>query len=113
MKALADENFPRAAVMALRQLGWDVACVQERAPAITDREVIALALSEGRKLLTFDKDFGDLSRAYPDAAVVLFRLPRLTLAETVARIVETLATGCEGSEGFWVVDTERVRFRKA
>src|SRR5947209_7669383 len=109
MKALADENFPRAAVEALRRRGWDVACVQERAPGIVDAKVAALARAEGRILLTFDKDFGKIWRRDPNesSAIVLFRLPHLSTAETTNRIVQVLTSGADWTEGFWVVDRER------
>jgi len=35
MKALADENFPRAAVNELRRLGWDIVVVQDWRPTIS------------------------------------------------------------------------------
>jgi predicted nuclease of predicted toxin-antitoxin system len=80
MKALADENFPRAAAEELRRRGWDFLCVQDATPAASDFDVAAMAVRYGRILLTFDKDFGEIWRRDPDGspAIVLFRLPRLS-----------------------------------
>ena len=42
MRILADENFPRPAVKALREAGWDVLSIAEERPGISDDEVAAL-----------------------------------------------------------------------
>jgi predicted nuclease of predicted toxin-antitoxin system len=77
MTFLADENFPRPAVEALRQAGFDVLWIAEANPGAPDDEVLALCISTGRVLLTFDKDFGELayrrSRSAP-CGIVLFRV---------------------------------------
>jgi predicted nuclease of predicted toxin-antitoxin system len=57
-RLLANENFPGAAVEALRSRGHDVAWVRTDAPGSSDREVLHRAVSEARILITFDKDFG-------------------------------------------------------
>lgn len=54
----ADENFPFPAVIFLRHLGHDVATVQERGfggDKISDREILYLATSEQRAVMTFDR----------------------------------------------------------
>src|SRR5882724_2778939 len=61
MRFLADENFPGDAVTALRTLGHDVLWIRTDAPGITDEEVLARGLEDGRVLLTFEKDFGAYS----------------------------------------------------
>ena len=78
MRFLADENIPAAAVAALIARGSDVVRVGAVAPGATDDEVLALAAREGRTLLTFDKDFGELARdsALPrTCGVILLRVP--------------------------------------
>jgi len=42
MTFLADENFPRQALEALRNAGWDVASIAETCPGASDEEVGAL-----------------------------------------------------------------------
>lgn len=61
MRFLADENFPGAAVGALRAMGRDISWVRALSPGMTDPDVLAWALREQRVLLTFDKDFGELA----------------------------------------------------
>jgi hypothetical protein len=65
MKALADENFPLAAIHELRRLGWDIVVASEWRPATDDAGLAAKCRDEGRVLLTFDKDFGELWRENP------------------------------------------------
>jgi hypothetical protein len=59
MRFLANENFPRAAVLALRNSGLDVEWVRTTSPGASDRFVLDWAVRERRILLTFDKDFGE------------------------------------------------------
>ena len=77
MRILANENFPEDAVVALRKAGHDVAWIRTEAPGSSDREVLRRAQTEGRVLITFDKDFGELAfRAELPASsgIVLFRI---------------------------------------
>ena len=60
MTFVADENFPRPALEALRNAGWEVFSVAEECSGISDEEVAALCSESQRVLLTFDKDFGEL-----------------------------------------------------
>jgi len=57
---LAEESCDFAVVRALRAAGYDVLAVAERARGAHDEDVIRLATSERRILLTEDKDFGQL-----------------------------------------------------
>jgi predicted nuclease of predicted toxin-antitoxin system len=57
---LADENVPAAVVARLRADGRDVEWVAEALPAASDADVLAWAWRTGRRLLTDDKDFGEL-----------------------------------------------------
>ncbi len=54
----ANENFPRPAVEALRDLGHDVLTIQESGRAgiaLPDEEVLASATADQRILLTFNR----------------------------------------------------------
>ena len=53
MTFVADENFPRPALQALRNAGWEVLSVAEERPGISDEEVAALCSEGQRILLTF------------------------------------------------------------
>jgi len=60
MRLLANENFPKASVLALREKGYNVLCIGEDNPSIQDHEVIDIAIKEERMILTFDRDYGEL-----------------------------------------------------
>ena len=77
MKFLADENFPRAAVLSIRDNGFDIHWISEEHPGATDEEVLLQSVSDSRTLLTLDKDFGELAFRRGLAAahgIILFRL---------------------------------------
>lgn len=75
---LVNENFPAPAVVVLRAAGHDVLAIVESHSGDDDTDVLALARKEGRWLVTFDRDYGELlfARNYaPPPAVVLLRVP--------------------------------------
>jgi predicted nuclease of predicted toxin-antitoxin system len=112
VRLLANENFPGLAVEALRGRGHDVAWIRVDAPGSSDREVLARAASEGRLLITFDKDFGELAfraRLPAGAGIVLFRLAPSS-PEAVARIaVAALENRSDWAGHFSVVEESRLR----
>jgi predicted nuclease of predicted toxin-antitoxin system len=114
MRFLADENFPGDAVEALRRTGHDVLWVRTAAPGSKDEDVLAWAVREGRVLLTFDLDFGELawrSRLPASSGVVLFRL-RMPAAEEAGRtLADRLAERADWAGHFSVIEPGRVRMR--
>lgn len=112
MRFLADESMDFAAVRALRAAGHDVLAVQETIPGAPDRDVIALAATERRVLLTEDKDFGWLYFASGEhsAGVVLVRYPpsvRSGLGRAMVALVEEL--GQQLADAFVVLEPGQVR----
>jgi predicted nuclease of predicted toxin-antitoxin system len=76
LRWLADERIDLALVQRLRGFGHDVRYMAEGQPGATDLEVIRLAQSKNRLLLTEDKGFGELvfrSRV-PAPGIVLLRI---------------------------------------
>ena len=61
MKLLADENIPLVSVRGLRDLGHDIVSIAEQSPGISDEEVLRLSRAQGRVIVTFDRDYGELS----------------------------------------------------
>jgi predicted nuclease of predicted toxin-antitoxin system len=114
MKLLANENFPRSAVEALRAAGFDVVWVREQMPGAKDEDVLANAMSDGRLLVTFDKDFGELAFrcGLPSTCgVVLFRVATRS-PDYIAEKVRTILQSRNDWVGqFAVVDEIRVRMR--
>lgn len=73
---LANENVPGEAIRSLRAAGWDVTAIAEESPSLSDAEVLALARAEGRVVITFDRDYGELlyARRYvPPPGIVYLR----------------------------------------
>jgi predicted nuclease of predicted toxin-antitoxin system len=60
LRFLANENVPGDAVTALTEAGYDIVWIRTAAPGSADEDVLAWAMREGRILLTFDQDFGEL-----------------------------------------------------
>jgi predicted nuclease of predicted toxin-antitoxin system len=78
MRLLADENFPRLIVEALRAEGHDVLWARVDCAGWNDAALLDLAESEARILMTLDKDFWQiaLQRRIPpgESGVVPFRV---------------------------------------
>lgn len=114
MKLLANENFPRVAVEALRAHGHDVLWARLEMPGDDDATILSRAQSEDRLILTFDKDFGELAFRHglpSTSGVILFRCAA-DLPEVVAsRIVEILDQQTDWAGFFSVVEAHRVRMR--
>lgn len=114
MRLLADENFPRQVVEALRAAGEDVAWVRTDSPGASDPEVLTRAVSEQRLLLTFDKDFGELAVRHglpASCGIVLFRVSLRNPTAAAVRIVATLRSRSDWAGHFSVVDDTRIRMR--
>ena len=116
MRFLADENFPGDGVAALRSAGHDVLWVSSASPGAADTHVLAMAESDRRILLTFDKDFGELAwRAGlpPSCGVILFRVPTPPAVSIGAALAERIAERDDWAGHFSVIEPGRVRMRKS
>jgi predicted nuclease of predicted toxin-antitoxin system len=114
MILLADENFPRPAVEALRKAGFDVLWIAELNPGASDDEVLALAASTQRTLLTFDKDFGELAyrrRLPAQCGIVLFRLTPQSPNEAASLAVSAIESQKSWAGQFSVIARHRIRMR--
>lgn len=92
MKLLANENFPLDSVKYLVVKGCDVKAIGIDNSSISDEEVMNIAISENRTILTFDRDYGELifKHGYrPPMGVVYLRLENYD-SEDPAKIVEQL-----------------------
>lgn len=114
MILLADENFPRPAVEALRKAGVDVMWIAELNPGAPDDEVLAFATSRQRTLLTFDKDFGELAyrrRLPAQCGIVLFRLTPQSPDEAASLAVSAIRSQKSWAGYFSVITRQRIRMR--
>lgn len=111
---LADENVPGAAVAALRSRGHDVVWIAEAAAGTADADVIRRAAADGRWLVTFDRDYGDLvfRGGLPmPPAVVLLRIASYRPSDPADWIERILASQQSEGGGFFVLDTRGLRWR--
>ncbi len=114
MRFLADENVPGPVIRALRERGHDVLSVREVLRSSDDRTVLRRAQGDGRVVLTYDKDFGELAfRAGLPATcgVVLFRLSGNSAKEDQARALAALESRQEWAGAFAVVTDALIRLR--
>lgn len=89
---LANENVPMVVFSALKADGHDVIWMRDVGPGSSDDSVLALAFSEDRIVLTFDKDFGELAFRLGQQAtpgVILLR-PRLRSPDYLVRFTRAV-----------------------
>lgn len=111
---LANENWPRPALLALRDAGLDVQSVSERMPRATDTEVLCHAAAEGRWVLTFDRDYGELvfARAVPPPPAIVYLRQGTYAMDWPARVVLDLLPRADWVAGHLVVVTGRAVRRR-
>ena len=95
MRFLANENFPFASVRRLRQNGHDVFAISEKMAGAKDQTVLAKATEEGRIILTFDRDYGELIYKHnlpiPDG-IVYFRFEPASPEQPAEYVLQLIAT---------------------
>ena len=112
MRILANENFPVAAVRALRERGHDVVWALEAMSGAGDVAVLEFAAKEQRLLVTFDKDFDELAFRWGMPAhcgIVLFRVLPRSPDHAVEITAAALASRSDWAGHFAVVEPGRIR----
>ena len=114
MKFLADECCDTDLVKSLREAGHDVTYVLEFKAGANDDEILLEAYSEGRILLTEDKDFGELVYRLmkPSKGIILMRIDvkeRHMKPIRLNQLIENYQDQIHGH--FVVIDTQKFRFR--
>jgi|SRR5208337_384453 len=112
---IADECFSGLILRALRDAGFDVIRSADIRPSASDVEVLALAFSEGRVLLTEDTDFGDLIVRFGLQTHGVIRLDLRSLSRTarVQRTLHALMQLGEGVRGAIIsIEPSRIRIRR-
>ena len=92
LKFLANENIPFSSVSYLKSKDLDVTSIGVDYPGIADKEVMELAISENRTIVTYDSDYGELIFKYgykPEPGVIFIRFQPADSLEA-ARIIESL-----------------------
>lgn len=108
-RLLVNENYPLPALRVLRDAGVDVLAVVETHPGLPDEEVLALACSESRWLVTYDRDYGELIYAlqHPSPPAVIYLRQEPYPPDRPARIVQDLMADPTRAEGFFLVVSEQ------
>ena len=115
MRLLADENVHGGIVVGLRAAGHDVVWMAEAQPGTDDETVLAHARAEGRALVTFDRDFGELiveRGLSPPSAVLYLRMPRTAVNLALQRLLAVLDRGDPISGSLIVIAPAKVRRRR-
>jgi len=111
---LADENVDLPIIARLRELGYAVQSIAEDCPGVDDTWVLQCAFAREAVLLTEDKDFGELvfRRRLMNSGIVLYRLPGLSAAAKVERIVQAFSSHSElFPRRFTVISRDQIRVR--
>lgn len=115
MRFLANENFPGPVIRELRSRGHDVLAAKEDMRGAEDERILDRARADGRVLLTFDKDFGEIavrSGIQEPCGVVLFRLRGSSPVADNARALAALESRNDLPGHFAVVTESAIRMRR-
>jgi predicted nuclease of predicted toxin-antitoxin system len=114
LKFLADESCDFAVVRSLREANYDVDAIMEIASGESDANIIKMAVSSGRILITEDRDFGDLVYAHQQThgGIILIRYPstaRKKMADAIRDLIDQKGESLLGC--FVVVSPLKVRIK--
>ncbi len=114
MKFLADMGVSMSTVRALRELGHEIIHLREQnLQRVPDDAILAKAVLEGRVVLTFDLDFGELlatgTQQFP--SVIIFRLHKETPSEVTPRLLGVIAERRHELEAGAIITVEETRHR--
>jgi predicted nuclease of predicted toxin-antitoxin system len=115
LKFLVDAGVGKAVEEWLRKSGCDTKSVREINPQAKDAEILHLAESENRMVITMDKDFGELvyNSKLTHSGVLILRLEAATGSEKVAILKNILNEYSEKISGkFCVFQDGRLRIRR-
>lgn len=112
MKFLANENFPISSVRLLRNTGYDIVSIAEDMSGAKDQDVLARAHKEGRIILTFDKDYGELiykQRLHTPVGIAFFRFGPSYPEESAEYLLGALEKSISLQNKFTVIEKGRIR----
>lgn len=115
MELLADESCAGPVVWALRAAGHNLVVIAEIAKGAPDEWVMERAFTEGRIVVTEDRDFGELvyGSGRPNAGVIFVKFHSRARRAKPAAVLEAVAKlGDRLRGGFAVVEPGRVRIGK-
>lgn len=114
MKFLLDESAEYRIASFLRDHGHDVTAIAHDYPAsLVDEDVLSIAHSEQRIVITNDSDFGELvfRDRQPHSGVILFRISAGNTPAKIDALHKALAAHADQLDNFVVIDHRGVRVR--
>ncbi|MDP3728329.1 MAG: DUF5615 family PIN-like protein [bacterium] len=111
IKFLADENIPLKVISNLLRDRIDIIAVAEKSARIKDEEILELAKKEGRVIITFDKDFGELvfRKKRETNGVILLQLHPQTQEKTEMILKKVCSLNIDFSSSFCIVKESRIK----
>lgn len=85
LKFLVDVGVSKKLEKWLQDQGYDVKSTRDINPRMSDKEMLSIAVSEKRMVITMDKDFGELvfNSRLPHGGVLLLRLENSNSSEKI------------------------------
>jgi predicted nuclease of predicted toxin-antitoxin system len=114
LKFLADMGVADETVSALRRIGHDVVHARDVGlRSESDAEVLRVARAEGRAVLTFDLDFGDLLAGGGESlpSVILVRTQNQRASVVTPRILDVVDRFAQDLQSGALIVVEDARFR--
>ena len=116
MKFLGDVGVSTSTLRALRDAGYDAVHLREQnLHRLPDNVILKKALEEGRIVITFDLDFGDLLATGGGRlpSVIIFRLHNQTPSNVTRRLFDLLSVETQRLESgaLFIVEDARYRMR--
>jgi len=113
MKFLANENIPFTVVKELRKLGYDIIRIDEIKKGMKDEEVIEVSLKEGRIIITFNKDFGELiiKKKRKVKGIIFLRIAPESIDFIKEKVIAVIEKFTEIEGKFLIVQKDKVRER--
>ena len=99
----------------LRRAGHDVVSIAEYAPGISDEEVVRVARTENRIIVTFDRDYGELifrRQLSMPAGILYLRFLPSNPGEVADYVSRLIGDGIELEGRFTTAERGRVRQTK-
>ena len=115
MKFLLDQNADRRFAPYLRSLGHDVTVVPIDYPhSLPDHEIFAIAVNQGRVVITNDPDFSELvvRRGQPHTGIICMRVRQADYPTKQARLEYVLTHHAHELDQLIVVTLRTVRVRR-
>jgi predicted nuclease of predicted toxin-antitoxin system len=115
LKFLVDVGVGRKVEEYLHNQGYDTKAVRDIDSRMQDIEIMKIAVSEGRMVITMDKDFGELIYHFSvgHCGVLLLRLEDATGTEKVKVVGDILASYSDRIRNcFCVYQSGKFRIRK-